>query len=165
MRIQFSNKNCFAPEVSVVLLDWSCRESYHILHYVNNQKIPREQYEIIWIEYYSKQSPEINAGLEVCEELGKPPIIDKWIVIGMPRNVYFHKHLMYNIGILVARGKIVTFCDSDAIVGPNFVESIIKSFDEPNIVLHMDEARNNDKRFYPFNYPSIEEVIGQGCIN
>ena len=51
-------------------------------------------------------------------------------------------------------------------VSPTFVESIIKSFEEdPNIVLHMDEVRNNDRRFYPFNYPSIEEVMGHGCIN
>lgn len=49
---------------------------------------------------------------------------------------------------------------------PTFVESIIKSFDEdPGIVLHMDEVRNTGKRFYPFNYPSIEEIIGEGCIN
>ena len=87
-------------------------------------------------------------------------------MLGMPNNFYFHKHLMYNIGVIISRGKIITICDSDAIVAPTFVESIIKSFEEDrNIVLHMDEVRNIDKKFYPFNYPSIEEVINEGCVN
>ncbi len=154
------------PKVSIILLDWSIRESFHILYYLNQQSIPREQYEIIWIEYYSKRAPEIKKGIEECKKMNIPSIVDLWIVMDMDKCIYYHKHLMYNIGILVAKGEIVTFCDSDAIVTPTFIESIIKSFNEdPNIVLHMDEFRNNDKRFYPFNYPSIEEVIGDGCIN
>ncbi|MDP3789798.1 MAG: glycosyltransferase, partial [Candidatus Omnitrophota bacterium] len=51
-------------------------------------------------------------------------------------------------------------------VRPTFVESIIKAFqNDPNIVLHMDEVRNNSMRFYPFNYPSIEDITGEGCVN
>ena len=166
MEILFYNKNICSPKVSIVLIDWSCRESFHILQYLACQSVPREKFEIIWIEFYDQQSHEIEVGLEECEKLSKPPIIDKWIVMGTPRNVCFHKHLMYNIGIIAGKGDIITICDSDAIVNPTFVESIIKSFDEDrNIVLHMDEVRNNDRRFYPFNYQSIEEVIGEGCIN
>jgi hypothetical protein len=45
-----------------------------------------------------------------------------------------------------------------------FVETIIREFDEnPEIVLHIEEVRNFNKRFYPFNYPTIKEVIGSGC--
>ncbi|MBM4348292.1 MAG: glycosyltransferase [Deltaproteobacteria bacterium] len=166
MEILSFNKNVYSPKVSIILLDWSCRESFHILRYLANQTIPRDEYEVIWIEYYDRRSSEIEVGIKESDNVGKTPLVDQWIVMDMPQNIYYHKHLMYNIGILLARGKIVTFCDSDTIVAPTFIESIIKSFEEDtNIVLHMDEARNNDKRFYPFNYPSIEEVIGQGCIN
>jgi len=166
MEIIFNQNTSPSPIISIILLDWSIRESFHILYYLSDQTIPREQYEVIWIEYYNKHAHELEAGIEEGKKLGIPPIVDKWIVMDMPRNIYYHKHLMYNIGTLVTRGKIVTFCDSDAIVKPTFIENIIKSFDEdPNIVLHMDEARNNDKRFYPFNYPSVEEVIGEGVIN
>ena len=154
------------PKVSVVLLDWSVRESYHVLDYLNKQRINRAQYEIIWIEYYSRRSPEIEEGLKESGKFCKLPVVDKWIVMGMPDNVYYHKHLMFNVGIVASQGKIITFCDSDAMVSPTFVESIINSFEEENhIVLHMDEVRNIDKRFYPFNYPSIEEIKGKGCIN
>ena len=60
----------------------------------------------------------------------------------------------------VPTAKIVTFCDSDGIVSKNFVASIIESFDQDrNIVLHMDQVRNGEEKYYPFNYPSLEEVI------
>jgi len=165
MEILFQS-NLDRPLVSLILLDWSCRESFHMFQYLSNQTISREQYEIIWIEYYSRRSPEIAAGLEECKKLGKPPIVDKWIVLGMPNEVYYHKHFMYNLGITLSNGRIVTICDSDAIVSPTFIESIIKAFAaDPNIVLHLDEVRNTSKKYYPFNYPTIKEVISEGCIN
>ncbi|GEM_PF-1609547 len=165
MKILFRNDK-IEPIVSLVLLDWSCRESFHILHYLANQTVPRDQYEIIWIEYYSRRSVEIAAGLKECGDSGKPPILDNWIVMNMPDGVYYHKHLMYNIGIAFSRGRIVTVCDSDAIVRPTFVESIINTFEKSkNIVLHLDEVRNVNRKFYPFNFPSIEEVAKDGCIN
>ncbi len=165
MEILFNNDSD-KPLVSLILLDWSCRESFHTLKYLSQQTVCREEYEIIWIEYYSRRCPEISAGLKKYKNLGKPPIVDKWIVMDMPDNIYYHKHLMYNIGIVASKGKIITICDSDAVFKTTFVESIIKTFEKnPNTVLHMDEIRNIDKKFYPFNYPSIEEIAGDGCIN
>jgi len=54
MVILFESDFSGKPLVTIVLLDWSCRESLHSLDYLANQTIPREQYEIIWIEYYSR---------------------------------------------------------------------------------------------------------------
>ncbi|MDR4498220.1 MAG: glycosyltransferase [Candidatus Scalindua sp.] len=162
----FDNNILSAPLVSIILLDWKCRESFHIFNYLNKQTVPREWYEIIWIEYYDRRPSEIEKLLAEGGKEGKPPILDKWIIMYMPDELYYHKHLMYNIGIAACKGEIVTICDSDGIVNPSFVESIIKSFEEDcNIVLHMDEVRNKDRRFYPFNNPSIEEIKGDGCIN
>ncbi len=166
MEILFENKFAQQPLVSIVLLDWSVRESYHVLHYLNKQTVPREKYEIIWIEYYDRKPKEIESKLMECSASGKQPVLDTWIVLDLPEDVYYHKHLMYNVGIVAGRGKIVTFMDSDAMVTPTFIESIIKSFEEnSNIVLHIDEVRNVNRKFYPFNYPSIKEVMEEGCIN
>ncbi|MDP3789639.1 MAG: glycosyltransferase family A protein [Candidatus Omnitrophota bacterium] len=166
MELIFEHKNSGLPKISIVLIDWSCRESFHTLRYLNNQTVPRNEYEILWIEYYTRRSPEIEAALKECQKAGKPPLVDNWIVMGMPEDVYYHKHLMYNAGIVAGRGDIITFCDSDAIVQPTFVENIIKVFQENRgIVLHIDEARNLSRRFYPFNYPAIEDVLGKGCVN
>jgi hypothetical protein len=166
VKIAFESNNPTFPELSIILLDWSCRETFHSLHYLNNQTVPRKHYEIIWIEYYSRCAPEIETGFKECNEKGKHPILDKWIVMGMPENVYFHKHLMYNIGIISSQGEIITFCDSDAMFRPTFVESIIEEFKKDrNIVLHIDELRNIDRRYYPFNFPSLKEVLSTECIN
>jgi len=162
----FQNHNLISPKVSIVLLDWSCRESFHVLEYLSDQNAVRESYEVIWIEYYSRRAPQIEQALERCRSDGRPPAVDQWVAMGVPENVYYHKHLMYNAGLLVSRGNLVVICDSDAILRNTFVESIIRSFEaESDSVLHLDQVRNNRKRFYPFNFPTIEEVIGEGAIN
>lgn len=166
MHILFESQTSVQPLLSIVLLDWSVRESYHVLDYLNKQTVPREQYELIWIEYYDKRPKEIETRLEECAVAAKLPVLDTWVVMNMLHNVYYHKHLMYNIGIVISKGRIVTFMDSDAVVRRTFVESIIKSFEkDSNIVLHMDQVRNMNKKFYPFNYPSIDKVTKEGRVN
>jgi len=166
LEVLYKNNTIDSPRVSIILLDWSCRESFHSLDYLSNQTVPRDQYEVIWIEYYNRRSHEIEKRLKECERSGKPSIVDKWIVMGMSDDIYYHKHLMYNMGIISSHGEIITFCDSDAMFKPTFVKSIIKTFDKDrNIVLHMDEVRNVNRKYYPFNYPSLEEVSSTECIN
>lgn len=160
--IRSHNQN---PEVSIILLDWSCRESCHSIDYLNSQTVSRKRYEIIWIEYYNRIFYDIKKKMNECLTKGKQPLLDQWIILDMSQNIYYHKHLMYNTGIIAARGSIICFADSDAVFSPSFVESIIQTFSSnTEIVLHIDEIRNTDSRFYPFNYPSIEDILGKGRI-
>ena len=153
--IKKSERSC--PEVSLVLLDWSVRESFHILHYLAQQTVSRDRFEVIVIEYYSRLSPAIQKYADQ---------VDTWLLLEMPADAYYHKHLMYNIGIMVSGGKIVVIGDSDAMVRESFIESILRAFQsQQQIVLHLDQFRNDRRDFYPFNFPSIGEVIGEGCIN
>ena len=166
MQILFENKNCLTPKISIILLDWSCRESFHSIDYLNKQTIPREQYEIIWIEYYGRIPEDLKSKVEKSNSPVAKPLLDKWIAMDMPDDLYYHKHLMYNVGIIAGKGDIICICDSDAVFGSTFVESIIKEFKKsPDIVLHLDEVRSIDRKFYPFNYPSIDEILGNGVIN
>lgn len=174
MEIVFKNEKCEKPEVSFILLDWSCRESFHMFHYLDRQTVSRDQYEIIWIEYYGRKSPDLAALLFESEKLGRPPPIDQWIVMNIPDNVYYHKHLMYNVGIVASHGRIVTICDSDVMVRSTLVSSIIDAFDKENnsdceaqtgIVLHLDEVRSVSRKYYPFSYPSFEDIESNECIN
>lgn len=145
------------PKVSLVLLDWSVRESLHIFHYLSQQTVDRNEFEVVMVEYYGTISEHIR----VFEEQ-----VDTWVALDMPRDCYYHKHFMYNAGITLARGEIVMIGDSDAMVKPTFIETIIRNFEEdPAIVYHMDQFRNMKRSFYPFNYPSFEDVLGDGCIN
>lgn len=146
-----------SPKLSLILLDWSVRESFHLLHYLARQDVPREQFEVVIVEYYARESEAIR------QFAGE---VDTWLLLEMPESCYYHKHLMYNAGIVLARGEICVICDSDAIVGPGFIGAIVAAFEsDARLVLHLDQFRNNRRDYYPFNYPSIEQVIGPGCIN
>ncbi len=150
------------PKVSIILIDWGVRESFHSIHYLNTQTVPRDQYELIWIEFYDRKPAEL---LRLVEN-DQPMLLDKWLVLGYPTSVQYHKHRMYNAGIILAEGEICVICDSDAMFQPSFVESILKAFqNHPEAVIHIDEVRNYSKRFYPFNYPPLAEVLGEGCVN
>jgi hypothetical protein len=164
MELLFDQTRGPGIRVSFVLLDWSCRESLHILDYLNDQTLPRDQYEIIWIEYYQKHSADLLQRIAVARDAGARPPVDAYAILGMPQSVYYHKHLLYNAGIAMAKGQIICICDSDAFMRPTFAEAIVRQFEaDPNIVLHMDEVRNNDRSFYPFNHPDFEDVVGPGC--
>lgn len=154
------------PEVSLILLDWTVRESFHTIEYLNRQRFDRSRYEIVWIEYYERNAPEISAMMRRNKDLGLPPPVDTWIVMNMPKQEYYHKHRMYNMGILNSSGRIVVVMDSDAIVKPTFIEQVVGEFEQDGrLALHFEQIRNFDQSFYPFNYPAMDEIIGPGCVN
>jgi hypothetical protein len=165
VQIVFNNDDRGSPEVSIVLLDWSCRESFHILDYLAHQTVPREQYEVIWIEYYDRRAPQIDQMLRKSRAFGKAPAVDRWVIMGVPKKTYYHKHLMYNAGIVLSRGEIVPFVILMPLPKKASWKRLSSVLNKTDIVLHLDQARNNDTSFYPFNYPTIDEVIGAGCIN
>ena len=145
------------PKVSLILLDWSVRESFHLLHYLARQNVSRDLFEIIVIEYYSRVSDAVGRFKDE---------VDSWVLLEMPESCYYHKHLMYNAGIVVARGELCVICDSDAMVRESFIGTILGEFErDPNMVLHIDQFRNMRRDFYPFNFPGFDEVLGTGCAN
>jgi len=145
------------PKVSLILLDWSVRESFHLLHYLARQDVPRDDFEVLVIEYYSRVSEAIRKFEDQA---------DGWLLLEMPEDCYYHKHVMYNAGIVLARGEVCVVCDSDAMVKPGFIRAIVEAFQrDPGLVLHLDQFRNNRRDLYPFNFPSFEEVAGEGCAN
>jgi len=145
------------PRVSLILVDWSVRESFHLLHYLARQNVERDSFEVIVVEYYSRVSEAVRKFESQ---------VDTWLVLDMPETCYYHKHLMYNAGIFFSRGEICVICDSDAMVREGFVRAILDEFDRtPEIVLHLDQFRNSRRDLYPFSYPTFEDVTGRGCVN
>lgn len=132
------------PLVSIVLLDWSVREWFQALRWLPEQDVAREKYELIWVEVFGRVVPEAMEHADVVITCGQA---------GM-----YHKHEAYNVGVLHARGQVVTICDSDAVFTPDFVSSIIDSFNlegagEPTpLVLMHHEWRTRT------TYPGHEEA-------
>ena len=135
------------PLVSLILLDWSCRERFHALDWLQKQTVPREQYEVMWVELFDRVVPQVIQGADV--------------VITCGQKGSYHKHKGYNIGLLQSRGQVITVCDSDAVFPPNFIESIIKSFQvgkgnaDPLVLMHYEWRTNSE---YPDHLTRIDEV-------
>ena len=114
--------------VSFILLDWQVREHFQALKWLNRQDVERGLYELIWVELHDRVALE---AMEACD-----------VVITCGQKGIYHKHKGYNVGLLQARGKIVNVCDSDAIFPPNFVRSVIESFEaekvepKPQVLMH-----------------------------
>ena len=141
------NERIERPLVSVILLDWSCRERFHSLDWLKNQSIPREQYELIWVELFERVVPKA--------------LLESDVLLTCGQKGTYHKHKGYNAGLLQSRGQIVTVCDSDAVFPPDFIESIIRCFGlsggEPeNLVLMHHEWRTDSE--YPEHLASIDGV-------
>src|SRR5687767_7161753 len=85
------------PRVSVLLIDWGVRESFHSLHYLNRQTAPRDAYELIWAEFYPHKPAQLDEMAR--RRVGATTYLDKWIVMGYPTDHVFHKHRLYNVGL------------------------------------------------------------------
>src|SRR5438093_2434465 len=141
------NSGSKAPLISVILLDWSCRERFHALDWLAKQTVPREQYELIWVELFDRVVTQALDGADVLITCGQKGT--------------YHKHRGYNIALLESRGKIITVCDSDAVFPPNFIESIITSFrasdgDAERLVLMHYEWRTDAE--YPALLTRMEDL-------
>jgi len=155
------HRNTGKPKISLILIDWGVRESFHTLEYLNRQTARRDDYELIWLEFYDRKPDALQQMVARGDR-----VLDKWYVLGYPNDVIYHKHRVYNAGILSAVGEVCVICDSDAIYQPTFIDSLIRAFEEtPRAVVHLDQVRNDDHRFYPFNYPDIADILGKGIVN
>jgi hypothetical protein len=135
------------PLVSIILLDWTCRERFQALEWLPKQTVPRDQYELIWIELFNRVVP---AAMENAD-----------IVITCNQKGTYHKHEGYNAGVLEAQGEVVTVCDSDAVFPPNFIESIIDTFQAgkgqtKSMVLMHHEWRSKSE--YPDDLKTFDQL-------
>src|SRR3990167_10055458 len=109
-------------KLSIVLPDASYREMFHTPIYLNRQNANRKDYEIIWMELYDKETP-------ILREYKEKGILEKYIILGQSILQYYKWPILLNEAILQSEGDILCVMDGDAICSPNFVSSIISSFE------------------------------------
>ncbi len=134
------------PALSIILLDWSVRELFFALDWLNRQDVPRERYELIWVEAFDRVSPEVQGRVDqhlTCGQTGA-----------------YHKHAAWNAAVLHARGRLVTLCDSDAVFPPDFVRSILDRFGEEDgarsqVLMHHEFRTLSE---YPGELRGIEDL-------
>lgn len=139
------------PRLSLILLDWSCRERFDTLDWLQRQDVSSDDYELLWIELHDRVVPDAlaKADLVITCHQGRP----------------YHKHLGYNIGLLHARGELICVCDSDAVFPRDFVSSVFRSFyphgaaDPIPLVLMHHELRTSFT--YPEGLADAEDLKNQ----
>lgn len=112
--VRKANEREAKPRYSLILLDWSCRERFDPLHWLNAQHWPRDDFELIWVELHDRVAPE---AMELADA-----------VITCGQRGMYHKHAGYNVGLLHARGDLICICDSDAVFPSDYMKSVFDFF-------------------------------------
>lgn len=133
-------------KLSIILLDWSVREHFQSLYFLQGQSVPRGQYELIWVECY-KYEPVPDIVQKVADK-----------VIALNQRGLYHKHKAYNAGLLAATGELVCICDSDAVFPHDFVEKIASYFSPDDGSELKREILQIYQRRTESIYPGLERI-------
>ncbi len=101
------------PKISVIMVDGSFREQFHAVDSFGSQSLARENYEIIWVEYYSRVDPTLRAKIEQYPNAR---------ILTLNRNGIYHSSFCFNAGIRASRADVVFIPDADVIVESAFLE-------------------------------------------
>lgn len=132
-------------ELSIIMLDWSVREKFFALDWLNQQTIDRGRYELIWVELRDRRLPEVEAK------------VDSLLTLRQTER-YYREHLGHNAGLAQSHGRIVTMCDGDAVYPPEFVASVLDAFAERKVLMHHQRRSNAP---YP-DGATIEAIAAHG---
>ena len=102
--------------ISVIMVDGGFREKFHLIDYLNNQTLPREMYELIWVEFYDGIHPDLASKRDV-----------KTVTLGHSRSLHpYHSSYCFNEGIRQSSGDLLVIIDADQVVEPDFLEKILE---------------------------------------
>ncbi len=110
------------PKISVVMVDGSFRERYDSIDFMARQDLPPEDYELIWVEYYSDIHPDLQHRIDTLSGSRRAPRNFRAIALG--RSGTYHSSYCFNRGISEARGDLVVIPDADVIAEPGFLSAV-----------------------------------------
>lgn len=106
------------PKISVVMVDGSFRESFHSVDFFGNQTFAKDEYELLWVEYYDKINPVL------AEKISK---YNNFRVITLKEKGTYHSSYCFNAGISASRGELLVIPDADQAAESNFLEQVWKA--------------------------------------
>jgi len=95
------------------MIDGSFRESFHCVDFFCNQTLPEKAFELIWVEYYDRVSPELDKRINKYSNA-------RLILLG--NKGLYHSSYCFNAGIKASKGKLIFIPDADVAVEPFFLE-------------------------------------------
>lgn len=117
-------------KISVIMVDGGFRENTYGAEYFSKQDFPENDFEIFWIEFYSKVPESVRAQHKV-----------KVLTLNRPFDEVYHSSYCFNKGIESAQGELIVIPDADQIVKPDFLSKLW--------VMH---AQHEKLLIYPYRY-------------
>lgn len=124
-------------KISVVMIDGSFRDHTYSAKYFCEQDFPKEEYEVIWVEYYANAAEGLHDidGLTI-------------VTLDNPEDKEYHSSYCFNEGIRRGQGELIVIPDADQIVEPDFLSRLWE--------LHQ---KDDELVIYPYRYDEIEAGI------
>lgn len=101
-------------DISIILIDGSFRESFHIIESLKKQNFPTSGFEILWVEFYDEISTQL------CQHKNI-----NFIKLGFPRTTEYHSSYCFNEGIRQSKGEVLVIADADVLVTENFLQVVL----------------------------------------
>ena len=115
VEITSEDKTMKKPKISVITWNGGFRESFHTVDFFKNQTLPSEEYEFIWVEYYSTAHNSLKDKLETA---------DNARIIFLNQQGQWHVAHCLNEGIRQSLGELLVIVDGDIAVEPQFLEQV-----------------------------------------
>jgi hypothetical protein len=100
-------------KISVVMIDGQFRENTFGAEYFSKQDFPANEFEVIWVEFYSKVPEHVRVQKNV-----------KVVTLNNPDDKMYHSSYCFNRGIVEATGELIVIPDADQIVKPDFLSKL-----------------------------------------
>lgn len=103
------------PKISVILVDGSYRPHFTAVDSLEEQSMPKQDYEILWVEYYADVRNEL---------LQKEKAYSNFKTYTLNKTGIYHSSFCFNAGIQHAKGELIVIPDADVVFKNNFLETI-----------------------------------------
>jgi exopolysaccharide biosynthesis polyprenyl glycosylphosphotransferase len=123
------------PEISVIIPAFNAEITIHdCLEALSKQSLDRSQYEIIVIDDGSTDKTT--------------QIISEFAEVQLLEQNHAGPAIARNYGVSKARGKIILFTDADCLASQNFLEEMVKPFNDPHVVGVKGAYRTRQKKLW-----------------
>lgn len=102
-------------KISVIMVDGLYRPHFAVIDSLKRQSLNKNDYEVLWVEYYDKVNPEL---------IKKTENEQNFKIITLNKNGTYHSSYCFNHGINSASGELLVIPDADVLFDEYFLEKI-----------------------------------------
>src|SRR6185436_5419984 len=127
------------------IISWDCcfRNFFHLIGSLAEQDYPKDNFEIIYVEQWSREESDAFNHARKLLSLGETvaSYSDRLNVSAVyldRKNTPYHLGISNNAGIRMAKGKYISVMDGDLLVEKDFLQKLEEAHEEKKSVLNLD---------------------------